>query len=114
LITSIRLPRRQRQVEWFYKVGARSALTIAKVSVSAVKDTKGWRVVAGSVAPTVCRCHNLEQALDQGESFSSPEEILRVLQDDISPIDDIRSTARYRATVLSRLLYFFLIENTQQ
>ena len=30
------------------------------------------------------------------------------LRDDVSPIDDIRSTARYRETVLARLLYFGL------
>ena len=34
LITAIRIPRRPRTVEWFHKVGARSAQTIAKVGAA--------------------------------------------------------------------------------
>ena len=110
LIVAIRVPRRPRECEWFYKVGPRRAQAISKVAVAVVKDAEGWRVVANSVAPVVCRCRHLEQALTAGRTFQSPAEIAQVLASDISPIDDIRSTARYRATVLSRLLYFWLCE----
>lgn len=111
LITAIRVPRRQRQHEWFHKVGARCAQAISKVGVAIVKDDHGWRVVANSVAPMVCRCHTLESALDAGRTFASPREIQSVLDADIAPIDDLRSTAKYRAAVLSRLLYYWLAEN---
>jgi xanthine dehydrogenase small subunit len=111
LLVAIRVPRRRREHEWFHKVGARGAQAISKVGVAVVKDEKGWRVVANSVAPVVCRCHALEQALGDGRAFQSPAEIRALLDRDISPIDDLRSTARYRATVLSRLLYFWLVEN---
>jgi len=105
LIVAIRLPRRPRSVQWFHKVGARRAQAITKVGVAVVSDAEGWRVVANSVAPIVCRCRNMEQALDAGRSFANPGEILTELEQDIAPIDDLRSTASYRATVLSRILF---------
>lgn len=110
LITAIRLPRRQRDVEWFFKVAPRAAQAIAKAGIAVVRDEAGWRVVANSVAPYVCRCRSMERALEQGTTFNSPDDVLQVLRQDISPIDDIRSTARYRSRVLSRLLYFQLAE----
>lgn len=111
LIRAIRLPRRIRKAEWFHKVGARSAQAISKLGVAAVHDDDGWRVVANSVAPTVRRCRALESALDGGATFSTPDEIRRLLDIDIAPIDDLRSTAHYRANVLSRLLYHWLTDS---
>ncbi len=111
LITGIRIPRRRRDVHWFEKVGSRSAQAITKVGVAVVHDDRGWRVVANSVAPFVCRCRNMEKALDEGLTFKSPADILAVLAQDISPIDDIRSTAEYRACVLSRLLFYRLADH---
>lgn len=110
LITAIRMPRRPRQVEWFEKVAARSAQAIAKLGVAVVRDAEGWRVAANSVAPFVCRCRTLERALNDGRSFATPDEIRRTLEPDISPITDVRSTAEYRARVLSRILYYRLAE----
>lgn len=105
LIVAIRLPRRPRFVEWFHKVGARSAQTITKVGVAVVHDAAGWRIAANSVAPFVCRCRNLEAALAAGRTFASPTDLAAVLRDDVSPIDDLRSTAAYRLNVLARLLH---------
>ncbi|MBN2448260.1 MAG: FAD binding domain-containing protein, partial [Phycisphaerae bacterium] len=110
LITMIRVPRRRRKREWLHKVGARCAQAITKVGVAVVQDECGWRVVANSVAPFVCRCRNMEKAIACGVKFATPGDVARVLAGDVSPIDDIRSTARYRVTVLSRLLYFWLAE----
>jgi CO/xanthine dehydrogenase FAD-binding subunit len=110
LIVALRLPRRPRQREWFYKVGTRRAQAISKVAVAVVKDAEGWRVVVNSVAPVVCRCRNLERALEEGRTFQTPGEIGQVLAMDIAPIDDLRSTARYRMAVLSRLIYFWLLD----
>lgn len=110
LLVAIRIPRRLRALEWFHKVGARAAQAISKVGVAVVKDDAGWRVAANSVAPYVCRCRSVETALEGGRRFRAPREIRRVLEADVAPIDDIRSTAEYRITVLSRLLYFWLLE----
>jgi len=113
LIRAIRIPLRSRGVQWFHKVGARTAQAISKVGVAMVREDSSdapaaWRVTANSVMPYVCRGRNLEQELASGRIFSSPEEIRRVLDADVAPIDDIRSTAEYRATVLSRLIYMQL------
>ena len=112
LIVAIRMPRRVRELEWFYKVGTRRAQAISKVGVAVVKDAHGWRVVANSLAPMVRRCRTLEKALNDGRTFQDAKQIRDLLDHDIAPIDDIRSTAAYRATVLSRLLYYWLAENT--
>lgn len=108
LIVAIQIPRRNRKVEWFEKVGARAAQTITKVGVAVVHDEKGWRIVANSVAPFVCRCRTLESALQQAQKFKSPEEIRDILKNDIAPINDMRSTATYREIVLSRVLFYQL------
>ncbi len=113
MIAAIRVPRRQRAHEWLHKVGTRSAQAISKVGVAVVKDDRGWRVVANSVAPVVCRCRTVEKALAAGRTFQNPEEIRQLLDADVAPIDDLRSTARYRSTVLSRLLYYWRLENAQ-
>jgi CO/xanthine dehydrogenase FAD-binding subunit len=128
LIVGLRLPRRPRIREWFHKVGARQAQAISKVAVAVVQDAavqngatqsaaragvqgaSAWRVVANSVAPVVKRCTHLEAAFAAGRTFATPADVAVVLSADIAPIDDIRSTAHYRATVLSRLLYFWLQE----
>lgn len=110
LIVGITIPRASYEHEWFHKVGARCAQAITKVGVAMVKNASGWRVVANSVAPTVCRCKNLESALNTNQSFNTPADIADILKNDIAPIDDIRSTAHYRRTVLARLIHAHLNE----
>jgi CO/xanthine dehydrogenase FAD-binding subunit len=114
LIVGMRMPRRQYHLQWFHKVGARRAQAITKVGAAVTHGTSGWRVAANSVAPYVCRCRSLEAALDSGRMFGSPKAIQAILARDIAPIDDIRSTAAYRLTVLSRLLYFRLFPPAAQ
>ncbi len=110
LIVGITMPRTSHDHEWFHKVGARSAQAITKVGVAMVKNGSGWRVVANSVAPFVCRCKRLESALNDGQSFATPADVADILKHDIAPIDDIRSTARYRQTVLARLIHAHINE----
>jgi hypothetical protein len=52
----------------------------------------------------------MEQALTAARPIRGVDDVRALVDADISPIDDIRSTADYRATVLSRLLYFWLRE----
>lgn len=110
LITAIGLPRKPRSVEWFEKVGQRRAQAIAKLGVAVVRDDTTWRIAANSVNPYVCRCPNLEAKLQANQTFTTPEELQKVLEQDITPIDDIRSTAAYRTKVLSRVLFYGLAE----
>jgi CO/xanthine dehydrogenase FAD-binding subunit len=108
LLTGIHIPRRTYDFEWFEKVGPRSAQAITKVGVAVTRRAGEWRVVANSVAPTVCRCRSVETLLADGRPVSGPADLAPVLGADVSPIDDIRSTARYRGEVLARLLYWGL------
>lgn len=108
LITAIRIPRRACDVQVFEKVGARRAQAITKVGLAVTHSAAGWRVVANSVAPTVRRCRAVERLLAEGAPVRSPDDLLPALREDVAPIDDIRSTARYRERVLARVLYYDL------
>jgi len=110
LVTAIRVPRRPHDLQSFVKVGSRRAQAIAKVGVALTHSEAGWRVVAASVAPTVRRCPTVEALLEEGIPVSGPEDLLAAVREDVSPIDDLRSTARYRETVLCRVLYHDLRE----
>lgn len=106
LLVAIRLPRRSYALQRFVKVGPRRAQAIAKVGLAVTRSEAGeWRVVAASVAPTVRRCPTVEARLGAGRPPRVPEDLADALATDVSPIDDLRSTARYRSRVLGRILF---------
>lgn len=92
--------------QWFRKVGTRAAQAISKLVMAAVRGDRP-RIALGSVAPTVVRLPRTEAALAAGRSIA---EAKRVLAGEISPIDDVRSTATYRRTVAANLLGRFWAE----
>jgi CO/xanthine dehydrogenase FAD-binding subunit len=102
-------PLRGRQ--WFRKVGTRAAQAIAKIVVAGVWDTTRPgttpHLAMGSVAPTPLRLSQTEHALGSGASLAEAQEIL---QREIAPIDDLRSTADYRRQVAANLLGQFFAE----
>lgn len=108
LVVEIRIPRRAYTVQWFEKVGSRRAQAIAKVGLAVVRGEQGWRVVAASMAPTIRRCPALERQFGDGPRITAPDDLLPAIARDVSPIDDIRSTAEYRRRVMARVLYFGL------
>jgi xanthine dehydrogenase iron-sulfur cluster and FAD-binding subunit A len=63
----------------------------------------------GSVAPTVVRARQTEQFL-VGQELTDRliEQTRRAVEDDISPITDLRSTAHYRRVVTGNVLARFL------
>lgn len=96
------------------KVGARNAQAIAKVCMAALAWLAGGvvediRLAMGSVAPVPMRLHETERAV-KGRRID--RELLqlasRTAAQEIRPIDDIRSTARYRAAVAGNLVAEFL------
>jgi len=105
LIVAIRIPRMARGIQRFVKVGPRKAQAIAKVGLAVTRSEAGWRVVAASVAHTIRRCPALERLLEERGIPNAPEDLDAALREDVSPIDDIRSTAEYRARVLGRVLF---------
>jgi xanthine dehydrogenase small subunit len=86
--------------QWFRKVGTRAAQAISKVVMAAVRADQP-RVALGSVAATVVRLPRTEAALASGAGI---QEAQRVLMEEVTPIDDIRSTADYRRRVCANLL----------
>jgi CO/xanthine dehydrogenase FAD-binding subunit len=110
LVRAIRIPRRAYSVRIFEKVGARAAQAIAKLSVTVTRSDVGWRVVAGGMAPRVCRCTSLERLLESETPIASPEDLLPGIRTDLAPADDIRSSAAYRERVMARVAYSALGE----
>lgn len=111
LIARIRIPRRSYGVQLFEKVGSRRAQAITKVGIAITNSDAGWRVVANSVAPTVRRCKAVEALLESASPVNGPEDLHEALSRDVSPIDDVRSTARYRRQVLARVLFHALADH---
>ena len=117
VIRSIRLarPRSAGLKQYFRKVGTRRAQAISKICFAAAGRVEAGRIAEvrialGSVAPTVLRAVRAEEIL-RGQR---PEDsaLLLAAQDalgaEIAPIDDMRSTGRYRRHVARNLLAEFL------
>jgi carbon-monoxide dehydrogenase medium subunit len=95
----------------FLKLGKRSGMAISIVSVAVflALGADGFistaRVALGSVAPVPVRSHNAEGALTGKiptlEIFRSAG---KAALKDISPIDDLRASAEYRAHAVSVLI----------
>ncbi len=102
LIVSIEVPP-VIGAQWFRKVGTRAAQAISKVVMAAVRGPRP-RVALGSVAPTVVRAARAEEVLARGGSLAEAQQ---ALQEEIRPIDDLRSTAAYRRRVCANLLAQF-------
>jgi CO/xanthine dehydrogenase FAD-binding subunit len=114
LLARIRLPRSTKPLKQYYrKVGTRKAQAISKVCFSATAANDGvrltdLRIALGSVAPIPIRCVKTETAL-RGEKIGQLRELGKAaLEQEITPIDDIRSTADYRLAVSLNLLDDFL------
>jgi CO/xanthine dehydrogenase FAD-binding subunit len=96
------------------KVGARNAQAISKVCIAALGRVGGGvvedvRIAVGSVAPAPLRLAETERLL-MGKPVDPTLLALAkaTAVSEIRPIDDIRSTARYRAAVVGNLVVEFL------
>ena len=110
LIARVRVPRAAAGVmrrHIFRKVGPRRAQAISKVCLAACVEhdaSSGRRLAAwvafGGVGPVVLRCPRTEAALVAGDLAGAQA----ALAGEITPIDDHRSTARYRLQVARNLI----------
>jgi len=98
---------------YYRKVGTRRAQAISKVCFAGAARVDAGRIVdvriaLGSVAPTVLRAIETEKTL-RGEKLSPAllPAAQEVLAREIAPIDDMRSTSRYRRRVAQNLLAEF-------
>ena len=114
LIRSVRLARNTNGWKHFYrKVGTRRAQAISKVCFAGAARViagriEDVRIALGSVAPTVLRATETEKLL-RGEKLTATvvHAAQLALVYEIAPIDDMRSSARYRLRVAQNLLAEF-------
>ena len=107
---SIPLPA-SRQLR-YRKVGTRRAQAISKVVMALAwraDDAETWHDVhlaLGSVAPTPIRVPATETVLEgAGPTEAAADRAASTLAGELSPIDDVRSSADYRRTVAARVLH---------
>ncbi len=111
LIQAVHLPRTGKgAMDYYHKVGTREAQSISKVCLAFRLRLKSGklslvRLAFGSVAATPLRAKHAEELLE-GKALT-PALIAKaqdVLKKDITPQDDIRSTAEYRMQVARNIL----------
>ena len=117
MITGVRLPKPPPGSFHFWKkVGTRAAQSISKVMVAGVGRLVDDKVVAlrigvGSVAPVPLLLSSVSD-LVQGHALDDKliAQARLTAEAEISPIDDVRSTADYRRIVAGNLVVRFLEE----
>jgi CO/xanthine dehydrogenase FAD-binding subunit len=99
---------------YYRKVGTRKAQAITKVGLAALIDYRentiqDIRLSMASVAPIPLRLVKTETAL-KGKNVNEEnlQNARQVLEREIVPIDDIRSTQKYRRRVAANLVEYFL------
>ena len=117
LVLRIRMPLTPGRRTAFRKIGTRRAQAIAKASI-VVSWRPGpdgtWhdvRVALGAVADRAIRAPRTETWLEgRRPSVEAADEAARVVAGEITPIDDVRSTAEYRRAVVARVLRRIVLE----
>jgi CO/xanthine dehydrogenase FAD-binding subunit len=98
-----------RTFHFYRKVGTRQSLAITKISLAAFGRVERGVVVEfraglGSAGPTPARARNAEALILGMPVAALPiQQAQQALMDDISPMDDIRSTAHYRQVTARNL-----------
>ena len=113
LILRIVIPMAGGREARFRKIGTRRAQAISKVilAISWRDDgrSRNWRdvrVALGSVADRPIRAAQTEAALEgQTPTPETADSAAQALAAEITPIDDVRSTADYRRAVAARVLH---------
>jgi CO/xanthine dehydrogenase FAD-binding subunit len=116
LLTAVLLrPRDDREQRvYFRKVAPRAAQGISKVVFAGVADVvdgcfRHVRLAFGSMGPTTLRARAAERAAEeQAPSLALGEQAAALLDSDLKPIDDGRSSADYRLRVARNLVREFL------
>ena len=118
LLKEIIIPVEFFNIVFYRKVGTRKANSLSKVSFAGVARLddgiiKDIRISFGAVAPTPLRAPEIEEEIigkNKGKIIAKIPDILEKYARIIRPIDDQRSTARYRKTISLKILEYFLKE----
>lgn len=110
IVAAVVLPERAPGRQAFAKVGPRNAMVISIASACLVRDEDGTtRIALGSVGPTVIRARAAEEMIsaEARPGETAVAEFARLVQEEVRPITDHRSTEAYRrhaSGVLARRL----------
>jgi xanthine dehydrogenase small subunit len=116
LVLAVRIPLAEGRQVRFRKIGTRRAQAISKVvmALSWIPGDAGWRDVRlglGSVAATPVRARRTESVLEGSQpSVDIADSAAEALEAEITPIDDVRSTAAYRKAVAGRVLHRLILD----
>ncbi|MDQ2689563.1 MAG: hypothetical protein M3Y29_04735, partial [Chloroflexota bacterium] len=113
LVVRIRIPLVPDRSVTFRKIGTRRAQAISKVvmalawrATDAAAPWSGARLALGSVAATTVRAPATEAVLEGARpTRETADAAAAALVGELSPIDDVRSTADYRRAVAGRVLH---------
>lgn len=118
---SLPLPKKNTYSSWI-KIGKRKALIIATITLALVvtmdddnKLIENISVCLGSVAPTPLEIKEIKEKMI-GKNFKQLDfnQLGQIVEDKISPIDDIRGTREYRKDVAKEIMINALEEVDQQ
>lgn len=116
ILESIIIPKKDFNIVHYEKVGARKASAISKLSFTGLCNVESGKVedirmAFGAVGATVIRIKEAEELLigKNLDNLNEPiKEAVEIYNRKINPIDDQRSTAEYRKTVVMNLIKYFL------
>lgn len=114
LLLTVHIPHVSYTHQYLRKVGPRNAQAISKVALAAIANLADGliieaRIGLASVSHAPFRCRNTEAVLLNSRPGANLIAQARdALTAEIAPLDDIRSTAKYRAHVSANLLEEFL------
>lgn len=117
ILTEITIPPGDWPRAYYKKAGARKANSISKVTFYAVARFHGDRIAdirmaIGAAAPTVVRNREAEALLHNRDKSRVPA-LLETVTDhyaaSLRPIDDLRSTEKYRRKTALRIMEHFLL-----
>lgn len=116
LIVAVRIPPRPDGLRQMWrKVGTRSAQSISKVMIAAAARVSDGvidhvRIGMGAVAAQPIRADKVEAVMQGARPDASLGDAVRAaVAEQITPIDDVRSTARYRLRVAQNVLVRFAL-----
>lgn len=97
-------------ISFYRKVGTRKALSIAKASIAFKANRlnnslSNVSMAYGSVGPTVILSNKAKKALEENDfNIKTIEYASNIAYEEVTPIDDVRSTAEYRKQVIKNIL----------
>lgn len=116
LVTDILIPNKVYDHNYYRKLGQRKGMSLTKASMLGLADVNDGkildiRIALGSVSAKVLHSEEIEKKLKNRTLEDLKKDITNILADYdllITPIDDARSTARYRKSVSLRMIKEFL------